>query len=149
MASDCPICEQRVGDADRSCPGCGFPVALHPEAVRVLAEGDPPAAVLVVPNRSAAGTRRSPAQGSRGRDQTAEACTRAAKDLRGQLSILHQLGGETVPLLGEMRQAALVQAEGKVTDALELLRGAERRAGQQVGELNLAVELVREVRDDA
>lgn len=133
---DCPVCTQKIPDGEEFCPGCGYPIAFVALARRVAEEPEPTPAPRPggSPARAPAPRRIGPAP-SRGRDQTAEACAVAARQLVGDLEVLGQLGGAPQGYLGEMRQAALVQAEGKPAESLELLRAAEVRATREVGEL--------------
>ncbi|MCI4317556.1 MAG: hypothetical protein L3J96_03380 [Thermoplasmata archaeon] len=136
VSLECPICAQRLSESAESCDGCGYPVALHPEARRALADGDPPAAVSPILARGTATMARRAAAGvPRARDQTTEACNRAALELRGHVLLLQQLGGNSGTYSSEMRQAALVQAEGKSAEALDLLRAAGGRADEEIIEL--------------
>ncbi|HTT26507.1 MAG TPA: hypothetical protein VMH90_06070 [Thermoplasmata archaeon] len=136
VSLECPICAQRLIESAESCDGCGYPVALHPEARRALADGEPQAAIPTVGGRGTATIVRRAAPGSaRARDQTTEACARAAQDLRGHVLLLLQLGGNALSYSSEMRQAALVQAEGKSAEALDLLRAAAGRADAEIVEL--------------
>jgi hypothetical protein len=136
VSLECPICAQRLTDTAESCDGCGYPVALHPEARRAIAEGDgPEAEPPLVGRASTAQMRRPTPVVSRTRDQTTEACARAALELRGHVLLLQQLGGNAAPYSSEMRQAALVQAEGKSAESLDLLRAAGSRAGEEIVEL--------------
>ncbi len=134
MPVDCPICAEKIPDPETFCAACGFPVALQPSAV-ALDEAEPAG-----PPKSAAVIRSTPPRHGasttpRGRDQTAEACQKSAEHLMVHLKILAQLGGSPQSFVGEMRQAALVQAEGRPAESLELLKSAESRADREVDEL--------------
>ena len=136
VSLDCPICGVRLGPSDPGCSGCGFPVGLHPEAQRGLRSEETVASPATSP-RSTGGSRRAAAAAAtqRPRDQTAEACARAARELQGHLALIRQLGGNTLPYTGGLRQAALVQAEGKLAESLDLLRSAEMEANHALTEL--------------
>ena len=132
---ECPICSQRLEDAAVSCDGCGFPTALHPESLRAMSEPELSVAVVSPSTRGAAEVRRGSGGAGHERDQTAEACARSARELRGHVLLLQQLGGNAQPFLGEMRQAALLQAEGKSAESLDLLRAPGGGAGRETHEL--------------
>jgi hypothetical protein len=56
-------------------------------------------------------------------------------ELRQNLTLLQQLGGEFHDVTSEMSQAALIQADGRVGEALSLLRDAQSRVGLRATEM--------------
>ena len=141
MALECPICGVRLGSSDVDCSGCGYPLGLHPEAVRAFRDDDVGGPTPTKPGsvRSGGATtavlQRPATVAPRARDQTAEACARSAKELQGHLALLQQMGGNVGPFAGALRQAALVQAEGKIAESLDLLRASEEEANRGLTEL--------------
>jgi hypothetical protein len=133
MSPECPICAQTLHPGASTCDGCGFPVPLWSEVAKALEEPMSPAAPS--PARASISSRRLVAIAPKGRDPTGDACTAAARELLGHLAILGQLGGVAQGFAGEMRQAALVQAEGRAGEALELLKAAEAQADREIAEL--------------
>lgn len=134
MSRECPICAQPLLSERSTCEGCGFPVPLWPQVAGRLDEAAPPSGPPPAVRARVAGKRVLPV-GAKGRDPTGEACTVAARELIGHLHILGQLGGAPQGFAGEMRQAALVQAEGRAGEALELLKAAEAQAGREIADL--------------
>lgn len=110
------------------CPTCGYPTALALDALRALTEGEP-AAPAVAPPRPA------PARRHRvvplAPDPQAELCQRIATETDGRLGILQELGGDTQDVGSDLRQAALAQVEGRMTEALDILRRALGRVQDQ------------------
>jgi hypothetical protein len=123
VPSSCPICEQPIASTAAHCSVCGFPTALAIEGLRAVTAPD--------------GTRPAPD----GSSATSSVRTRApptslspeqelnvaiSRDLRAKMDLVRELGpGPDVT--AEMCQAALVEAEGRVTEALDILRSAQSR----------------------
>lgn len=128
MASGCPVCEQPLPSMSPGCPTCGFPTALALDALRALSEGDVTAPV-VTPLRSAPPRRRRPATSAP--DPQGELCQRIAIDTDARLGVLQELGGDTQDVGSDLRQAALAQVEGRMTEALDILRRALGRVQDQ------------------
>jgi hypothetical protein len=130
VPSSCPICEQPIASTAVHCSVCGFPTALAIEGLRSIGgmESAPPAA-----NGPAATTASRPKTAP---PLSAEEELNAAisRDLRSRMELLHELGpGPDVT--AEMCQAALSEAEGRSTEALDILRAAQQRLESQTNEL--------------
>jgi hypothetical protein len=115
-----------------ACGVCGFPVALFPDAGHLTDEPDP---TPTPPDRT--GRRGGPAvrPASTTRDPQADLCHRIAGEVRGQLALVRELGADTSEGNSDMRQAALTQADGRVSEALSLLRGTLARAQSRTRDL--------------
>jgi hypothetical protein len=131
VPSNCPICDQPIPVTAAHCSVCGFPTSLAIEGLRSLppdaAPGSPPPDGGVVLTRAPAG----PAPVS----PEAELCAAISRDLRTKLDLVRQLGRGVPDVTSEMCQAALVEAEGRVSEALEILRGAQTRLEDQTVDL--------------
>ncbi len=134
MATSCPICEQPIPSTTSHCSTCGFPTALAIEGLRSLTEEAPRAAppTKPPPPKPAAFGRRS---ASTVPNPQAELCAQISEDLLTKLMLIRQLGGEAPDVSSEMCQAALTQADGRVGEALQVLRNAQSRLVQQSQEL--------------
>lgn len=135
LAVDCPVCGASLEGALDACGTCGYPVALHPEARLALLDEEAPEPAKPTPPPGASPARRPPAAAPRARDQTAEACSRSARELEAHLALLRQIGGNTQPYTGGLRQAALVQSEGRLAESLDLLRASEAEAHRALDDL--------------
>ncbi len=130
VASNCPICDQPIPATVAHCSVCGFPTSLAIEALRAIGpdgpaqEADGPVSAPVVgpPPRAPP----SPEE---------ELCASISRDLRGKIESVRELGRGAPDVTSEMCQAALVEAEGRVSEALEVLRRAQRSLDRQTDEL--------------
>ncbi|MCI4351557.1 MAG: hypothetical protein L3K15_08625 [Thermoplasmata archaeon] len=132
MPVDCPICSKPLIEGASACAVCGFPVALAPDARHLAEEPE------LAPTSSERGGRRAssilrPAIAAR--DPQAELCHRLAGEVRSQLALVRELGEDTSEGASDMRQAALTQADGRVSEALSLLRGTLARAQAKTRDL--------------
>jgi hypothetical protein len=131
VPSSCPICEQPIPTTVAHCTVCGFPTALAIEGLRSASLGEPDgldetvAAVATARTRSVA-IPLSPEE---------ELCAAISRDLRTKLDFVRQLGRGVPDVTSELCQAALIEAEGRVSEALEILRGAQARLDEQTEEL--------------
>ncbi len=57
----------------------------------------------------------------------AETCQRIAHEIRAQLAFFHQVGGDIAGTSSELGQVALIQADGRASEATELLRDLQSR----------------------
>jgi hypothetical protein len=133
VPSSCPICEQPIPTTVSHCTVCGFPTALAIEGLRsAVAEPADGAAAAVAAASAARG---------RGKSSPApltpeeELCAAISRDLRSKLDFVRQLGRGVPDVTSELCQAALIEAEGRVSEALEILRGAQIRLEEQTEEL--------------
>ena len=131
MPSNCPICDQPIPVTAAHCSVCGYPTALAIEGLRSV-PAEEPAAAPVPDGASAAPRPKSPPGPA---SPEAELCAAISRDLRTKLDLVRQLGRGVPDVTSEMCQAALVEAEGRVSEALEILRGAQTRLEEQTVEL--------------
>jgi tetratricopeptide (TPR) repeat protein len=124
MASGCPICEQPLPSTAEICTTCGFPTALALDAFRALSEGDPTPVQPTAYGRSSEPSPRRKERRPTVPDPQEELCHKIAQETDAHLAILQELGGETPDVVSDLRQAALSQAEGRVVEALDILRRA-------------------------
>ena len=127
--SGCPVCEQPIPSAAAFCNSCGFPTALALDALRALSEGDrtpvsPPSMAPATParRRVARPTIPSPEE---------QLVQRLAQDVDANMGILQELGGETLDVATDERQAAIAEADGRVVEALDIMRRALGRVQEQ------------------
>ena len=133
MSPNCPVCEEAVAPDARRCEHCGVPASLFTVAQRVLSEPDASPRPVERPTRTEAARPKQAAASTN--DTQAELCSRLAHDMRNQTFLLERLGGDAPALLSEMSQAALTQADGRLGEALGLLRNAHARVVVQASEL--------------
>ena len=133
MTAACPICDEPIQEPSSHCAACGFPSALAADAARVRAEPETPAKVDRAPNAEPA--RPPPRLSPNTRDAQTELSHRVAVELRENLGLLRQLGGDQHDITSEMSQAALIQADGRVGESLSLLRDAQSRVVLRTSEM--------------
>jgi hypothetical protein len=134
VATSCPICEQPIPSTISHCSTCGFPTALAIEGLRSLNEEPPP---TVVPAKPAAPkpTPKARRAAAAAPNPQADLCAQISEDLLTKLMLIRELGGEAPDVSSEMCQAALTQADGRVGEALQVLRNAQSRLVQQSQQL--------------
>jgi len=72
-------------------------------------------------------------------------CDRVARQIDRELATLLELGGDGLSIAADLRQAALTEADGRVVEALGILRQAHARLGRLTDQLFEA--RIREVED--
>ncbi|MGI0151317.1 MAG: hypothetical protein ACREC5_05225, partial [Thermoplasmata archaeon] len=129
MPEGCIICETAFGSGPTHCPRCGFPAELTAELVmnRGWDEEGEESAVAPPSAGSAA-----PGEFEREEDEAGAAFALA---LGRALDLIGELGGDVGDLLGELRQAALLSAEGRGEETLTMLHHARVSANLRLGEL--------------
>jgi DNA repair exonuclease SbcCD ATPase subunit len=132
VASNCPICDQPIPATVAHCSVCGFPTALAIEALRALGPNGATAsemetAAQPVPSPVIAPPPTPPSP-------EAELCAAISHDIQGKLEFVRQLGRGAPDVTSEMCQAAMSEAEGRVTEALDVLRRAQRSLERQTSE---------------
>jgi len=132
VPSSCPICEQPIPTTVAHCTVCGFPTALAIEGLRSRDGAETEAVALGEPDE-AAPPRARPVPPPV--TPEAELCAAISRDLRTKLDFVRQLGRGVPDVTSELCQAALIEAEGRVSEALEILRGAQGRLDEQTEEL--------------
>ena len=137
MPSSCPVCEQPIASTATHCAMCGFPTALAIEGLRSLdpasmpdTEGDGHSAVVVPPLSAARTSAHAAAPSSR----EAELNEVISRDLRTKMDLIRELG-RGPDVTSELCQAALIEAEGRVAEALDILRTAQSRLDVETDQL--------------
>jgi hypothetical protein len=127
--SGCPVCDQPLPAQAPLCTSCGYPTALALDALRALSDGDPTPVNAAVTRPSEPPKRRRPKVAAP--DPEEEILQKIATDTDHDLAMLQELGGETLDVASDLRQAALAQADGRVVEALDIVRRAAGRALDQ------------------
>ncbi len=130
MPSSCPVCEQPIGSTVAHCAVCGFPTAL---AIEGLRSRDDPGALGTDGNGSSVATH-PPAPATRTPalspvsppSPEAELSEAISRDLRGKMDLVRGLG-RGPDVTSDLCQAALIEADGRVAEALEILRSTQAR----------------------
>jgi len=123
------VCEQPIPSAAAFCNSCGFPTALALDALRALSEGDPAPVMTAAPKPTAAPRRRTPRPTTLSAEE--QLIQRIAQDVDANLAILQDLGGETLDVATDERQAAITEADGRAVEALDIMRRALGRVQEQ------------------
>ncbi len=134
MPSSCPICEQPIASTAAHCAICGFPTSLAIEGLRSL-DAHPSTATEEARSPAAGplGVRSGPVHPTAASPEEEMAAT-ISRDLRGKMELLGDLG-RGPDVTSELCQAALIQAEGRVAEALDILRSAQGRLDTETEQL--------------
>jgi hypothetical protein len=137
VPSSCPICEQPIPSTAAHCAVCGFPTALAIEGLRATdtidtpeAGGDGDGGVVgaeappVVPESASM-------EAPSGEEDLAASISR---DLRSKMDRIRELG-RGPDVTADLCQAALIEAEGRIAEALEILRSAQGRLDVETDDL--------------
>jgi hypothetical protein len=146
VPTSCPICEQPIPSTVGHCSVCGFPTALAIEGLRSLGpdgSGNSDFDVAVSPPARPAPPAPEPPSAE------AELCAAISRDIRGKLDYVRELGRGAPDVTSDMCQAALIEAEGRVTEALDVLRRAQRSLDRQTDEVLARRMESLEAREDA
>ena len=135
MPTDCPICEQSIPSTASRCSNCGFPTGLAIEGLRAVSEPAPLGPLTEPELRESKPPPKARRRSPKSRSSQQEMAATIAKDLEVRLELIRQLGGEAPDVTSEMCQAALIEADGRGAEALQVLRTAQARLHQQTGEL--------------
>jgi hypothetical protein len=127
VPSSCPICEQPIPTTVTHCTVCGFPTSLAIEGLRTSDPGVPNGTGDVMAEATVAHPKISPLPLT----PEEELCAAISRDIRSKLDFVRQLGRGVPDVTSELCQAALIEAEGRVSEALEILRGAQVRLDEQ------------------
>lgn len=130
VPSSCPICEQPIASTAVHCSVCGFPTALAIEGLRSVAEGDTAPAAANGPVEATATPRPAVPAPSPEEDLNAA----ISRDLREKMELVRGLGSGP-DVTAELCQAALSEAQGRLTEALDILRSAQRHLEAQTDEV--------------
>lgn len=138
MPSSCPVCEQPIASTAVHCAVCGFPTSLAIEGLRSL---DPPTGSEAEGNGAAVPV---PALGSANPSAgesapllpapEAELIEVISRDLRTKVGLVRELG-RGPDVTSDLCQAALSEAEGRVAEALDILRSAQSRFDVEIDQL--------------
>lgn len=130
MPSSCPVCEQPIASTAVHCAVCGFPTALAIEGLRSLdpspaseTEGDGAAAPAPAPVSSVHPSAAAPLPPPSPEE---ELNATISHDLRAKMDLIRELG-RGPDVTSDLCQAALIEAEGRVAEALDILRSAQSR----------------------
>lgn len=131
MPTSCPICEQPIPSTVGHCSVCGFPTGLAIEGLRSIGPDGATASELESPLPLSGKPAATPEPPS----PEAEMCVTISRDLRAKLDFVRELGRGAPDVTSDMCQAALNEAEGRVTEALDVLRRAQQSLDRQTDEL--------------
>jgi hypothetical protein len=133
VPSSCPICEQPIAQTAAHCSVCGFPTGLAIEGLRSLDHvfGDEPAPDGH-PNGAPAA---APAPVAAAPSPEADLNATISRSLREKMEVLRDLGRGAPDVTSELCEAALSEAEGRVAQALDILRSAQQRLEHQTDEV--------------
>jgi hypothetical protein len=127
--SDCPVCEQTIPSAADFCGACGYSTALALDALRALSEGDPTPFAAYTSSPATPPRRRAARPAAPSPEE--QLVQRIAQEVDANLGILQELGGETLDVATDERQAAIAEADGRVIEALDIMRRALGRVQEQ------------------
>ena len=132
MPASCPICEQPIASTALHCSVCGFPTGLAIEGLRSNDSGEATTAasstgsVPVAPRAAPSPRVLSPEEDLNGA---------ISRDLRSKMELVAELGRGAPDLTNELCQASLSEADGRVSEALGILRTAQSRLESETDEL--------------
>ncbi len=127
MPSGCPVCEQQIALSATRCSTCGYPTALALDAMRALSqEGPVPPAPAALADRPTVRRR-----ALRARDPQEELVAKLAQQIEAEVQVLQWMGAEPREAMADLRQAALAEADGRVREALDVLRHSLEMVGER------------------
>lgn len=132
MPSSCPICEQPIPSTALHCSVCGFPTGLAIEGLRSNDGGDTPPGASAAPGAPASEERPS---GPKPLSPEEDLNAAISRDLVSKMELVRELGRGAPDLSSELCQAALSEADGRVSEALGILRTAQSRLENESDEL--------------
>jgi hypothetical protein len=132
VPTSCPICEQPIPSTVGHCSVCGFPTALAIEGLRSLGPNDGPGGEVEAPTAPTASLSAPVVEPP---SAEADLCAAISRDIRGKLDYVRELGRGAPDATSDLCQAALSEAEGRVSEALDVLRRAQRSLDRQTDEL--------------
>jgi hypothetical protein len=131
VPSSCPICEQPIPSTAVHCSVCGFPTGLAIEGLRSNDGGESDSATPEVPVPGPARSAPAPHVLSPEEDLNAA----ISRDLRSKMELVRELGRGAPDLTNELCQAALSEADGRISEALATLRSAQSRLDSESEDL--------------
>jgi hypothetical protein len=133
VPSSCPICEQPIPSTAVHCSVCGFPTGLAIEGLRSNDGPDPSPAPSENVGTPAPGARVPAA--ARVLSPEEDLNSAISRDLRTKMDLVRELGRGAPDLTNELCQAALSEADGRISEALTILRSAQSRLETEGDEL--------------
>jgi hypothetical protein len=124
VPSSCPICEQPIPSTAVHCSVCGFPTGLAIEGLRSNEDAESGATVA---NGTPAATPAHPPHAVRVLTPEEDLNAAISRDLRTKMDLVRELGRGAPDLTNELCQAALSEADGRISEALAILRSAQSR----------------------
>lgn len=131
MPASCPICEQPIASTALHCSVCGFPTGLAIEGLRSNDAAEAPSTAASDGVTAAAPKAPEPHVLTPEEDLNAA----ISRDLRSKMELVAELGRGAPDLTNELCQAALSEADGRVAEALAILRTAQARLESETDEL--------------
>ena len=130
MGTDCPICEATPSASATHCPKCGFPTALYATLHGPVDLGPTP-----TPDEDGGNLPSPP--GAAKPAPSAEAAVNATivRGLEERVALLSTIDRDAPDVTGELCEAALNEASGRVADAQQVLRSAQGRLDREAEEL--------------
>jgi chromosome segregation ATPase len=147
VPSSCPICEQPIASTAVHCAVCGFPTGLAIEGLRSVDAAEPDGASADGPRaaEASAASRTKPPPSPPSAEEELNAAI--SRDLRSRMDAIRELG-RGPDVTNELCEAALSEAEGRVAEALGILRSAQSRLERETEEvLHQRVALLKERRE--
>ncbi|HEV2316202.1 MAG TPA: hypothetical protein VGV89_01330 [Thermoplasmata archaeon] len=132
MPEECKVCDAPLEAGASHCGRCGFPTALTAAAVMGLGRAGFAPVAEAPANGGAVPAAVTPSTAEPPENAT---IAQFAHEVSLGFGLIHQLGGEYTDLLGEVQQAALLQADGRTNDTLALLRNSQLAVSTRMGEL--------------
>jgi len=129
VVASCPVCSTETSESTEHCPKCGFPRSL---AARLDGPVPLPADPEAGLSPEAAGP---PARPSASAGPEAEVNASIARALEERMELLLTIDRDVPDVTGELCEAALNEASGRITDAQQVLRSAQARLDQETEEL--------------
>jgi hypothetical protein len=146
VPSSCPICEQPIASTAAHCAVCGFPTGLAIEGLRSIDGPD----ASDPDNGGAASAEPTPVRPKveiPPPSPEEELNAAISRDLRARMDAIRELG-HGPDVTNELCEAALSEAEGRVAEALGILRSAQSRLEHETEEvLRRRVALLKERRE--
>ena len=129
VEASCPVCNTPSSGPTEHCPKCGFPSAL---AGRLGGPVPSPAEFEDMPSPAAAGPAVRASEAVR---PEAEVNASLARALEQRTELLLTIDQDVPDVTGELCEAALNEASGRVTEAQQVLRSAQGRLERETEEL--------------
>ena len=132
MPSSCPICEQPIPSTAVHCSVCGFPTGL---AIEGLRSNDGAGAEVPATSAPTPAPESRPPPEPRVLSPEEDLNAAISRDLRSKMELVRELGRGAPDPTNELCQAALSEADGRVSEALGILRSAQSRLESESDEL--------------